>query len=426
MSGTVRHARLESRSSRARLKRGRQPHWQNIIPGRVHLGFQRRKEEPEGRWLLRRYSGGKYGITAIGLADDCREADGERVYDYGQAHAFAVAAAETTTGKRKPAIKTVRDAFHAYVEHKKNQGQPVRDLLSRGNAHILPALGDVVAADLTSERIRKWLATLAAMPAMVRSKKDGKQNYKAEPCNDDAIRARRSSTNRVLTMLKSALNHAYDEGHVASNEAWGRRVKPFREVDIARVRYLAIAEAMRLMNAADSDFRFLIQAALQTGARYGELTRLEVADFNPDTGTVAIRKSKTGKARHVILTDEGAAFFRKVTAGRAGNKTIFLRADGTPWKSSQQARPMREAAERAKINPLISFHGLRHTWASLSVMAGVPLMVVAKNLGHVDTRMVERHYGHLAPSFIVDAIRANAPRFGFKLDGKVVPLTKTK
>ena len=45
-------------------------------------------------------------------------------------------------------------------------------------------------------------------------------------------------------------------------------------------------------------------------------------------------------------------------------------------------------------------------------MAGVPLLVVAKNLGHADTRMVEKHYGHLAPSYVADAIRAAAPRFG--------------
>jgi integrase len=45
-----------------------------------------------------------------------------------------------------------------------------------------------------------------------------------------------------------------------------------------------------------------------------------------------------------------------------------------------------------------SFHILRHTWASLAIMAGAPLMVVARNLGHAAKRMVERHYGHLAPS----------------------------
>ena len=40
MAGTVKHARLESQSARARLKRGRQPHWQALVEGRVHLGWE--------------------------------------------------------------------------------------------------------------------------------------------------------------------------------------------------------------------------------------------------------------------------------------------------------------------------------------------------------------------------------------------------
>jgi integrase len=73
---------------------------------------------------------------------------------------------------------------------------------------------------------------------------------------------------------------------------------------------------------------------------------------------------------------------------------------------------MRLAVTAAKIIPPITFHGLRHTWASLAVMAGMPLMIVARNLGHADTKMVERHYGHLAPSYVVDQVRQHAPRFG--------------
>jgi hypothetical protein len=81
---------------------------------------------------------------------------------------------------------------------------------------------------------------------------------------------------------------------------------------------------------------------------------------------------------------------------------------------------MGEACKCAKIEPEISFHVLGHTWASLAVMAGVPLMVVARNLGHTDTRMVEKHYGHLAPSYIVDAIRTSGPNFGIEADAVVV------
>ncbi len=101
---------------------------------------------------------------------------------------------------------------------------------------------------------------------------------------------------------------------------------------------------------------------------------------------------------------------------------MFRHGDGGAWQKSEQARPMAEACTRAKIKPAISFHILRHTWASHAVMNTVPLMVVAKNLGHADTRMVEKHYGHLAPSFIADAIRAGAPRYRVKDDKRVVPL----
>ena len=55
-------------------------------------------------------------------------------------------------------------------------------------------------------------------------------------------------------------------------------------------------------------------------------------------------------------------------------------------------------------------------------MNGVPLLVVAKNLGHTDTRMVEKHYGHLAPSYVADAIRSGAPQFGFKPSKRITAL----
>jgi integrase len=123
-----------------------------------------------------------------------------------------------------------------------------------------------------------------------------------------------------------------------------------------------------------------------------------------------------------VLTEEGAALFNELAAGRSGHELMLRRANGEPLRKSGQARPMIRACDRAKIRPRISFHGLRHTWASLAVMNNVPLLVVAKNLGHSDTRMVEQHYGHLSPSYVAEAIRAGAPRFGFKPDSKVAVL----
>jgi len=224
-----------------------------------------------------------------------------------------------------------------------------------------------------------------------------------------------------LSLLKAALNRSFHDGLVASDLAW-RRVRPFKGVDAARTRFLIVAEAKRLINACDPGFRPLVRAALETGCRYGEVGRLEVADFSPEAGKIAVRRSKTDRPRHVVLTDEGVAFFRQVCAGRAGGEIMFRRPDGEPWRPSNQGRLMAAACERARISPPITFHGLRHTWASIAMMNGMPPLIIARNLGHTSTRMVEKHYGHLAPSFIDDAIRSGAPKFGLKPDQKVAAL----
>jgi integrase len=69
-----------------------------------------------------------------------------------------------------------------------------------------------------------------------------------------------------------------------------------------------------------------------------------------------------------VLTEEGAGFVRQHCASRAGGELMFSHAEGSPWKKSEQSRPMREACEHARITPAVGFHTLRHTWAFEKVM----------------------------------------------------------
>lgn len=124
----------------------------------------------------------------------------------------------------------------------------------------------------------------------------------------------------------------------------------------------------------------------------------------------------------IFLTGEGVSFFRECAAGKTRADRMLPKADGGRWLKTHQFRPMRQACERGHIAPPANFHCLRHTYASLAIRNGAPLMAIATNLGHVDTRMVEKHYGHLSKDFIADAIRAAAPKFGFKPNGKVKEL----
>jgi integrase len=395
----------------------------------LHIGYRKlkgRKGRPAvaGTWVARHYIGDRsYIVEKIGTADDFSDADGKIILSFAQAQDKArtrmVRRAQSANGAAYPL--TVRAAVEAYLEFLEAHGKSAVDARHRANAHICPKLGYLEVASLTPTVLRKWLANLAKALPRARTKPGKPQQHRTFDGSEDAIRRRKSSANRTWTILRAALNHAFRDELVASDAAW-RKVKSFKGVDAARIIYLKVEQARRLVNAADSEFRPLVQAALQTGCRYSELARLEVADFNSDTGTLAIRQSKSGKARHVVLTDEGVLFFRQLTAGRADNEIVLRKANGEVWRASHQLRPMAEACTHAKLDPPVSFHALRHTWASHAVMNGVPLLVVAKNLGHADTRMVEKHYGHLAPSYIADAIRAGAPKFGFKPDQKLATL----
>jgi hypothetical protein len=52
-------------------------------------------------------------------------------------------------------------------------------------------------------------------------------------------------------------------------------------------------------------------------------------------------------------------------------------------------------------------------------MRGVPMGVIAEQLGHADTRMTEKHYAHLAPSYVADTIRAHFPTLGIAEESTV-------
>jgi integrase len=433
MARKVKDRELDSKTARRDLKPRGKPYWRTIERG-AHLGYRRLKGGA-GTWCMRRYIGEQnYTVLRIGAADDLSDADGVEVLDYWQAVEMVrnhrQQQARDAAGVSKPL--TVDDALDAYIRFLKADGRSedaIKDVDDRASAFIRPKLGGLEVATLAAKKLKAWRDGLAEAAPRLRTRKGEAQKYREMADDDDADdvkRARRSSANRTWTLLRAALNHAFATGEVASDIAW-RKVRPFKNVDSARVLYLTLAECKRLINACDADFRKLVQAALLTGARYGGLAKLTVADFNPDAGTLRVTTRKGDgsiKVFHVHLTDEGARFFKQTCTGKASMDRIFVKDDGDAWGKSHQQRPIAEASERAKINPPANFNVTRHTYASHSVMNGVPLMVVSKNLGHADTRMVEKHYGHLAPSFIADAIRAGAPRIGFKPDRKVAVIAK--
>jgi integrase len=368
--------------------------------------------------------------THIGTADDFQDANGKSILAYAQAQAKAMQWFKAM--ERQAAIEadgdivpdgpfTVANALEAYYQDRERQGKKgmARDK-QIARTWIIPYFGNTPVSKLTRIRIEKWLDEMANTPKRLRTKIGREQAYAPPPMTSDEKRARRCSANRNLSVLKAALTFAIDRRLADAPERPWQLVKRYSGVAKARIRFLTQEEQVRLVNVCPSDFKALVRGALLTGCRYGELARLKVKDYDPDNGSIFIAESKSDKPRHVYLTDEGKALFDELTAKPDTESLIFTNSikrrrriggEEGMWMQSDTKRYMHNACRAAGIE-LLTFHELRHTYASTLVNRGCILSVVAKLLGHADTSMVEKHYGHLAPSTVRDEVMRTMPKLG--------------
>jgi len=448
MARSIRDGKIETPSARLRLPARKAPYWASLGPGRK-IGYRRPLNGGAGAWIARFRTEGTdtpWREKSLGMTDDFQDADGLLTLSFRQAQEkaqswFDQAREEATGEKVHRGPLTVAQAMDAYLDAMDRDGKKsAKDARARTGLHILPALGPVEVEKLTRLRLEKWLSALAASaPTKRKSKRLPPQRPRKPvktqappppPKTADEKRARKVTANRVLSTLKAALTYAKARGLVrCPDDAW-RSVKPFRAVGEARQNYLTPEEQQRLLNSIkDADFKRLVFGALLTGCRYGELTRMKVRDFDAASGTVLILESKAGKPRRALLTVEGCTYFGSITAGRGGNETLFTleafqdmrRVDPVTnepvpkvqraWGPSEQTRRMHVACEAAGL-PKMGFHQLRHSYASALVTAGMPLAYVAQLTGHADTRMLEKHYAHLAPSDLSRSLEALAPKLG--------------
>ena len=417
MARTVHDARLAKREQRLRLETRAKPYWMTLNEGE-HLGYYRGARV--GKWLARYRRAGSmanYQQVTVGEADDVVDADGAVILNFKQAqeHARQWFSGLDRNGGRRAGAYTVGDALDDYLAG--FQGRDLANTRRRIEAIIRPEMGAHDVDKLTTKAISDWLGALAASPAKLRTAKGAPQNVRETADTDEARRRRRSSANRILTILKAALNAAYRDGKVPADDAW-RRVKPFAKADASKLRYLSDEEARRLVNTLDPTFRPLVQAALLTGARYAELAGLEARDFDRQSQTVWLRVTKAGVARAAYLEGEGVRLFNQATAGKAAGDLIFPRPDGKRWGPSQQARPLAAACIAAKLEPA-GFHDLRRTYGARLALRGVPMVVIAEALGHADERITRRHYAHLSKSYVADTVRGAVAGLGIVADGNV-------
>lgn len=159
-----------------------------------------------------------------------------------------------------------------------------------------------------------------------------------------------------------------------------------------RMRWLTVEEYQKLIAILPTDRADWIRVAVQTGARKGEMARLQRSDVRWSSGQLHIRGTKTIESdRTVPLTDD----VREVA-----NRCI----DGPlvrPWHNAD--RDLRQATKRLGIAP-VSANDLRRTYCTWLLISGMPADRVARLLGHTDLRLVHKVYGRITGEHLGEAV----------------------
>lgn len=221
--------------------------------------------------------------------------------------------------------------------------------------------------------------------------------------------------NRKLAVVSALFEWARGLEYVDANPV--RDVARFSEKNSARELFLTAAECEAVISAANDDFRPLLIAAIHTGARAGELTKLAWSDVDLARGFVWFRDTKSGGSRSVPLTATLHACLAELKRCRPRptldeRDLVFSIRSGGAISAQTRRRRLADAIRQARglrqvIREGFRFHDLRHSAASVMINAGVPLEAIGAVLGHKRAATTKR-YAHLLP----ETSRAAIDRLG--------------
>ena len=219
------------------------------------------------------------------------------------------------------------------------------------------------------------------------------------------------SVNRLLIMMRYAFNLAvrWDIPGVKVNPTKG---VPLLEENNKRERYLSTEEAQRLYDAVCASqnpmLRYIVPMLILTGARKREVLDARWEDFNIERRVWRIPMTKTGKARHVPLSDGAIGILTEI-ARVPGCAWAFANPDtGKPYVSIFSAW---DTARRNAGLSDVRIHDLRHSFASLLINQGRTLYEVQHLLGHTQVKTTQR-YAHLSQDTLLAAANAASVALG--------------
>lgn len=322
--------------------------------------------------------------------------------------ASPMTAGNTAAAPAAPTEKTFSELATFWLEYRAPGKRSRKDDASIIRRHLLPAFGPRRLSEITTGVVMEHSAK--------------------------AVGSTKTLWNR-LTLLRTMLSLAVDL-------EWLSRLpkipKPkIRSCDSGYRWLRTRSEIERVLTAArqQGEQVFVLYAtAVWTGMRKGELAALRWSDVDFEQRLISVERSfkgptKSGRTRHLPIVDPLLPVLRAWRLKCPGD-LIFPNERGTQHNCSARIfeetlhRVLKCAGlphqrKRGELKPHITFHDLRHTFASHWVLGGGDIFRLQKILGHASIDMTQR-YAHLAPEACAD----DRGRFGqaFSPGGQVVLL----
>jgi integrase len=278
--------------------------------------------------------------------------------------------------------------------------------------HVVPALGGKRLQAIDGPTLNKLYADLLT---------DGRKDGRPGGLSARSVRYLHTILHRAfrdaVRWRRLPFNPADAADPPSASAAKAPEMKVWTKDELRR--FLELMEGDRYQPA------FLFLAT--TGCRRGEAVGLRWSDVNLDAGLVSIRqtltdsgfkhRTKTGKARVIELDARTVAALRSwkaaqaqerllLGAGYQDHNLVFCLADGRPYVPKHFAREFLRRLGRKPFRdelPRIRMHDLRHTWATLALIAGIDVKIVSERLGHSSPMVTWSIYQHVVQGMQTDA-----------------------
>lgn len=269
------------------------------------------------------------------------------------------------------------DLAIGFLNLKTAEGKQTKSMRIYIQSQLIPAMGHVPAAMLSTPQIAAWFHQYSA--------------------------TRPGGANETLRTLAAILGYGRETGLIPADTpdpCAPIRRNPRRNMGriLSADGLAALGRALRRPARGEEDICDLISLILLTGCRSGEIRRLRWDEVRHDR--LALKKAKTGP-RDVLL----AAAAKRILKRRKKTETglyVFPSPKTVSKPRSSIWGVWREIKARAGIDPAFRLHDLRHSYASHAIMSGETLAMTGKLLGHASPVSTER-YAHYDGAFLAAA-----------------------